>query len=526
MDLAETFSNLAQTQYPNSDIYRNVQTEINGENSDKTLYDIHFEKYKKLLDCYSLQQLKSEEFKQEFPELQGVISEKEVDAMKGSFIDDYRSGQYEIFNNDEDLTLQLIKLYWGQGFSLSDLSKYIAQNSSDNKPVNLYYTMKKLNIPMMNSKYASVLKLSNKEYNEKFSSELSIKLKEAREIKAQKKEGEAVVIPRGELSQAHKQHISEGLKKHFQEHPEKLLEMSERQKKFYEENPKYKEELSIVMNYAWNKTQEGKSVAKHLSKFLKKFYSLRVEPQQIAKQIHTIQSSALKDFWDKNKWAKTQFSIAAAKGWEYLRLNPIQDVKETKNQNPVINFIPTALREEIIAWAKKKGYRIPIIPIGSATLYKQDSKDFPKDDSQAQLAQKILNGAYSTFKEKVNLSVTAKSVAIISIENDLKYRHENLPDSIKNNEDKIDAFAICLKAFSVKTPLYDEQIVNGVRMKVPKPNIDVDYIDGILLNFAETLCKIGCSEMIDYINAKIDEAYEEVLKDKNHAGNFERFLAF
>ncbi len=51
----------------------------------------------------------------------------------------------------------------------------------------------------MSVRYAKVLKLSNKEYNDKFTQALSQKLKETREEKQQELEGEPVFIPSGSL---------------------------------------------------------------------------------------------------------------------------------------------------------------------------------------------------------------------------------------------------------------------------------------------------------------------------------------
>ena len=207
INLAETYKNLYDGQYP-VDIKETVEETLkNGNPSDKTLYDIHFEKYKGVSDCYSL-----DELKEKFPEFKAVLSANDVEATPESFIGKFQNNELELFSNDEDLTLELIKLYWGQGFSLNGLSDYIAETFDDGKRIQLRHTLEKLNIPMMNRRYALVLKLSNKEYNEKFTSEMSIRLREAKEAKIQKAQGEPVVIPRGELSEAHKERISQGLK--------------------------------------------------------------------------------------------------------------------------------------------------------------------------------------------------------------------------------------------------------------------------------------------------------------------------
>ena len=159
INLNETFEHLKEEDYP-CDIQEMVLAEIENKNpNNKTLCDIHFEKYKGILDCYSL-----DELKEKYPEFENVVSAYDVIAKDNSFVSKFQNNELELFSNDEDLTLQLIKLYWGQGFSLTDLSNYIAKHDKNGKGINLYYAMKnKLNIPFMNSRYANVLKLSNKE---------------------------------------------------------------------------------------------------------------------------------------------------------------------------------------------------------------------------------------------------------------------------------------------------------------------------------------------------------------------------
>ena len=359
IDLAQTYSRLNSEDYP-QDIEEMTLEELKAKNPEnKTLHDIHFEKYKGVLDCYSL-----DELKEKYPEFEDVVSAFDVKAKDESFIGKFQNNESEIFTSEEDLTLQLIKLYWGQGFSLSDLSNYIAKQDKDNKGINLYYTMKKLNIPLMNPRYANVLKLSNKEYNERFTSQLAIKLKEAHEAKIQKQEGEPVVIPRGELSEAHKKHISDGLKKYYQEHPEKLFEMSKRQKAFYQENPERAKEMSEIMFYAWNETQEGKSLMKHISKFMKKFNGSTITAQEISDftKLDSEKRNAIDAFWKKNGWAKKQLSIAMKKAFEYKkedkedlrkRSEAIKKIKLTGKTIPNVqisyNVVPTQLQNNIKA---------------------------------------------------------------------------------------------------------------------------------------------------------------------------------
>ena len=137
--------------------------------------------------------------KEKFPEFKDVASvyDVETSANRGSFITKFLNGETEYFDSDEDLTVQLIKLYWGEGFSLNDLKKY-----SDG--CDLYYTMKKLNIPLASRDYGHILKFSDPEYNERLTREMTEKRLAALDRKAQELEGEPVYIKRGPLSDEHK----------------------------------------------------------------------------------------------------------------------------------------------------------------------------------------------------------------------------------------------------------------------------------------------------------------------------------
>ena len=52
-NLAQTYQNLLPEQYP-KDIQKSVELELQNPDTDKTLYDIHFEKYKGVMDCFDL----------------------------------------------------------------------------------------------------------------------------------------------------------------------------------------------------------------------------------------------------------------------------------------------------------------------------------------------------------------------------------------------------------------------------------------------------------------------------------------
>ena len=106
LDLSKVAENLSEEKFP-PDIFELTQKTLkNGNAKNKTLYDIHFEKYKGVLDCYSL-----DELKEKYPEFKDVISVYDIETKENSFIDDFLKGKSEVFSDSEDLTLQLIKLY-------------------------------------------------------------------------------------------------------------------------------------------------------------------------------------------------------------------------------------------------------------------------------------------------------------------------------------------------------------------------------------------------------------------------------
>lgn len=524
VNLNETFEHLKEEDYP-SDIQEMVLTEIENKNPDnKTLYDIHFEKYKGILDCYSL-----DELKEKYPEFESVVSAYDVIAKDNSFIGQFQNNELELFSNDEDLTLQLIKLYWGQGFSLTDLSNHIAKQDKNGKGKNLYYAMNnKLNIPFMNPRYASVLKLSNKEYNEKFTSLLAIKLKEAKEAKIQQQEGEPVVIPRGELSEAHKKHISESLKKHYQEHPEKLFEMSKRQKAFYQENPDKAQEMSEVMLYAWNETQEGKSLMKHISKFIRKFNGSTINAQELANfsKLDSGKKSALNAFWQKNGWAKKQLSIAMKKAFEYKKddkedlkkkSEAIKKIRLTGKTIPFVqlsyNVVPTQLQNDIKAWAKAQGYDTKGMLFGVATMYNDDASfmenEYVKDFQNK--VNEITEKYYDLHPQEPDAIATSLQYALVNLQVDLARNNiKSLPPSLRKNDGKLNVIKYAFNnIIAAGNPIFKEYLGR----LIPAEGVDVNdiHIAYNAILYQAMVC--GCEDLAQYLNKKLDEGYEKYKKE-------------
>jgi len=334
LNLTQTLVQLDKySKYP-PDIRERITETINsGNKNNKTLIDIHKDKYSKLKDMETL-----EEIKQAFPEFKDVKSDSEVSYQSNSFISDVKNEKVKYFDSEQDLAVQLLQLYWGDGFSLSDLNKTFT-----NKHVESVFN--KLNIPRVDRVYGQYLKLSDKNYNERYSKELSERLKSAARNKIEREEG--IYVPRGPLTEEHKSNISKGLIKYYSENPDKINEMSKRQLEYYENNPEEKEKFSQVLLRAWG-YKEAKPVKKALSRFMKIKDVSDEELSDVFNKKSPAQNK-LKEFWDRNPWAKQHFSKCMKKSWEKQKqLSHIGLIYEPKN---IISPMPEALKDKIYKFA-------------------------------------------------------------------------------------------------------------------------------------------------------------------------------
>lgn len=341
LDLASTIKNLDKLAQKKSNVYPPQIREWagiileEGNKTKETLIDIHKKFYENIKDCLSL-----DEVKKKFPEFKDVASSKNVEAQQGSFIDDFQKGKLEYFDNDEDLSLQLLKLYWGEGFSINDLRQY-----SDGK--NISYAMKKLNIPLTDPTYGKILKLSDPEYNARLTKEMTAKRMASLDRKAQEATGEPVYIKRGPLSEEHKKHISEGLLKYYENNPEAIYNLSERQKEFYAQNPERAKIMKRVANKAWNIFGADR-IKSAMSAFMKKhgIHTFEVSKLENPLEFTKEESKMMKKFWADNDWAKKSYSKNMTFAW-----------KKVKEEQSTIYTIPVGAKlfvKQMIQWADEK----------------------------------------------------------------------------------------------------------------------------------------------------------------------------
>lgn len=329
LNLEQTVKQIEQFGSFPPDIKEEAEQIIKEGNPDnKTLIDVHKEKYEGLNYLDNL-----DDIKELYPEFEGVLPDSAVEIREGSFMDDVKKGKIPYFDKNQDVAVQLLQMYWGEGFSLNDLKTQFAGKSINS-------VFEKLSIPKTDRTYGYYLKFSDKEYNERFTSKMSERLKGQHREKIARKDG--VYIPRGPLTPEHKANISKGLIKHYTEHPEKALEMSERQKRFYEEHPEEKIKFSEVMHRAWGK-REAAPIKKALSRFLKRPLTDEELSNIFAQDKET--KAKMQAFWDKNKWAKDKFSNLMKKSW--ARQKELDEMGLIYEPFYTANLIPKKMQEKI-----------------------------------------------------------------------------------------------------------------------------------------------------------------------------------
>ena len=506
VNLNETYNHLFESDYP-CGIKTNIKEALKNPSNSKTLYDIHFEKYRGINDCYSL-----EELKEKYPEFSDVISAYKVEAKDKSVIASWQDGASTLFSSDEDLTLQLIKLYWGQGFSLRDLSNYAKNLLGNEKGLNFYPILAKLNIPTMSVRYGKVLKLSNKEYNDKFTQALSQKLKETREEKQQELEGEPVFIPSGSLPISRKKHILGNIINHFVENPDTVYNMTKRQKEFYQNNPDEKEVLSYVLDFAWNETHEGKLIKKQLSKFAKK-YSKSLSDRELTspESISKENNSMLKQFWQINTWAKEKFSTAMKKGWDFAKtLDFIRPENIDGINVATINCLPDKIINEIIQIAKQQGEDLSKNRVGTAFIGSRNSlKQKDKISFIMRKTQKYVNLYLKLHPKEENKTATALYFSIYQIYNDLDKNSKNLPPEIKKDDETRLKLQALILSINHEMQIFKE---NGTKLEA-QSGTKMNSITTFLYSFIRNCLDeniINANIISDYFSKIYNEKYNSL----------------
>ena len=447
-----------------------------GNPKDKTLIDIHKDKYSALNDMETLS-----EAKKAFPEFKDVLPDWQLDYKPNSFVDDVKQGKNKYFDPEIDLSLQLLQLYWGEGFSLSDLTKQF-----DGR--NILGTMDRLNIPRVERNYGMYLKLSDKDYNARFSKEMSERSKNVAKNIAERREG--AYIPKGPLSESHKRNISQGLLKFYSEHPERLSEMSKKQQEFYENNPVERTKFSQVLYRAWG-YREADSIRKRLSKFMG---VKEMTPAELS-DVSPKSQEKLKEFWKRNPWAAQQFSKCMKKSWQHQK-----DLTEMGMvYDPIFTgkLFPKEMAKEIVAFA---GDRMPDIEkyLTCVVLDPRDEKfiqcDFVQDyliknDKAVDITREYFETSGNQDKYSDVISMTIDIVM-----NDLLKDSKKLPSKQK-------------AVFNTLHSIWKEQVAQKA---LNHETIRSTEIVDIHLAMIDTAVTNGAKDIAEKFNLAMEEAYRFV----------------
>lgn len=392
----------------------------NPEN--KTLIDVHKQVYAKLLNANDL-----DEIKLLYPTFRLVKKFNDVDFKDNAFVAEIKRGDNPIFNNKEDLSVQLIKLYWGEGFSLSDIAK-----QANTKPSTISAVMEKLNIERVTPYYGRLLKLSDREYNERFTREIAEKM----ELIAAQKRGEPF-IPRKPLTAEHKQHISESLIKFYSEHPERLALLSERQKEFFKNHPEEALIFRFVMYKAWN-MESCAVVRRKLKTFLEQnnIQVERYEKEPGYEYLSRVQSEKMKTFWDTHPYEKKKFAKGVQHAWD--KINKHKNIELIRNTADA-PMLPKFLELEMKNWAKEQNEIDKTLPRDKRRNFDVDSfkpsvayQLFDADLINNTNEHKILNEFFKHNKSAFKVFNDAISFHIMGIHNYYK-RSNNVDKDLARN---------------------------------------------------------------------------------------------
>ena len=460
MSLAETKIQLDKRNnaYP-KDIKEKIIAELRrGNPKNKTLIDIHKEKYSALSECETV-----EDIKQKFPgEFDGIISDKDAKYNDGTFIKDVKEGRIEGFDPEKDVTVQLMQLYWGEGFSLSTLKDTFSNNDIE-------YSMRKLNIPRTEQQYGLYLKLSDKDYNARYTAEMS---KRSEEI----------------------------AKKHFINNPEKIHELPAKKLKDFEKHPEEKEKFSIVLLRAW-RYPEAKGIRKKLSEYIKHSSPTFDDIKESITPLSPV-NMAFRKFWKENLDAKSDFSACLKKSWQ--KQMTLTALGLTEEPFEYIDFAPSSVRKDILSYAKDKGQEISqYIDVRSYDEYITRN---PEEKAQA---LETVSDFYKENPQKKKDVMYARLYGIINTLSD--FAKENIKTKGKEHSDLSDLIGIFEENISSKktTGVNNNDIFSlyqdTIRYCCEHNKKDIESFNNNINSAYKKIKAFSGKEKVDYANASIKE---------------------
>lgn len=346
-----------------------------GNPKKLTLVDIHKHVYEDILYCDSL-----DEVKEKYPEFKDVLSMDEVETRSDSFISDVKNGKCKIFTPDEDLSLQLLKLYWAEAYSLNDLKNY-ANGQRQLAPV-----LVKLNIPRVHRQYGQILKLSEPEYNERFVETLKLKQMENFE-----KNNGHIYIPRGVVSAEEGMKICEALIDYYAENPGRIYLQSTRLKEFYKNNHEAASFLKEVLYDAW-RLGSSKNVKSSMQNYFRAKHFVPPSEKELAdvKNLGSKKRLILQDFWDNTPTARKHFGKSLKSA-----LNRLIKIKRAQKETLVLDnalpAYPKKISDKIKQWVELSGYDPDIVVLNLSLSLSEANQKLMNKSMGARLVSEYFN---------------------------------------------------------------------------------------------------------------------------------------
>ncbi len=490
VDLGESIKNLDEYQGKHQDeqVYPPGVREAAQEIIDKgnpykwTLVDVHKDVFGRLEAEGSLEKIKEiEEFRPLFDEVEPADN---VQGQTDSLLERMKRGEFETFNpGKNEISVDLIRLLYAEGFSTTDLKKYT--DGTD-----IYHTAhNKLKIPLLNSHYAHMLKLSDKDYNER----LIHVIQETRKDNAEraKQEGIEPVFIRKTGGKEAAVDTAVELEKYFEEKPTEVYGQSENQRWFYKEHPEIAAKLTDLILIAWG----GEKHSNLTSRMKKHFEKAGVKDIQIKDldpfEITSENADILKGFWDKNPWAIKAFSEKL----KTLRANEIPEkTPKTTSDGYLFKILPSGLVVDFVNWKKtrgifEQGFYNPFMGndggVQDSDRYKATQNllsKFFKGHNNAN-SSRMLKANLSTVEDLLNAFKTGEIKDVLGLENEIR-----------------------IFLSSVSGPRYDEE-TDSVHEHISSNEAEALY-QSIAKACITNGRKEGAKEILDFLYKRLDENYE------------------
>ena len=247
---------IGEENFPSPKIFETVKQTSKYDNNF-SLYNIHIEYYRNLLNCKTLK-----EAKKKYPEFEQVIDAKDLDPSKMSYsLKQIKNGKKNI--KIEDLSLDLLKKYFSQLIAINKKDEYYGISANGMRNM-----LEILNFPVYAKQYAIVLYKHNPEFLENASKKSSEYAKNHPEKGKQHSEFMKDFMQRPDvkarmqnrdMGDDFRAHMSEVTRKYNQEHPEKV-----------------EKQALALSNYFQNNLDARKNLSEKLSDFNKRHpeYSL------------------------------------------------------------------------------------------------------------------------------------------------------------------------------------------------------------------------------------------------------------